>query len=1568
MKIFGRILGVLFVIAVMLLCVCSAFSQTSGNTPPPPPVCGSTNAGAIYTDTGTTPPTVYTCSYYNLEWQWNVNPIYGGLVYESSVPGTCSGALPVYVAGWPNTEVYVCENGIPEPIPSPGETVGVSGSITNGNCASWSSSNSITDAGFPCGSSSGTVSSGTAGQLAVYTGTTTVAGTSSPTMAGATVSGALTAGAVNGTINAAMQQTPTGTGNNGIVNSTADCLSNAYVCQIVAPALYAQAEAQPWGLGNRQLEGFYSQIAGPKTTDPVGCVTDDRWGGPEVLCNNGEALSTKAVGASLFGSTSISNGGGFYSSNQGLNVFQSSLSGNVDFYNNETGASGLQIFQQINAPTSTQLLSGYRLEYAPSDNITFTTHVYGTGSSLSQNEGNELWHGRAGEMAEVWSGTLSSYSCATSGDCTFVLSQTAGNPGGMGDGLALIDLTRADTSGYLAAINAGTSQITGSSGVDWYSTYGATTGITTTTAAVQDSCCTNTFPRASQVLSVAGTTGFSTGQVVGLFDNGNAEWECTKITAVGSGTITVAEMHWPLMSGSTVAAGGLTCYGFSLDADNCTSSTCTSDADDPIQSGTTIRRVMPILSNTSGNVLTVFAGSQNQGMSNMQLFTRAYAQMGGTGGTSTVTVSGGAVTSCTATGGSGYIGVNDPPQLVIAGITATTAPVIYVSGINAGALASCAVATPGAGISGTPTVSVVPTNAYHIFPQTRAWKVYNAATGALDGSSVQTTAIAGTFTNGDSVEQPHYFAGKDAGLNLAQSSYQSPGSGNMLSAIHYGNWGVNNYEAVLGNVNDATLYQGYPVSSAVAPYGIGAGQEGTPYGITLFGPHANGLWMQLPPYGANGNYPEAALFVDCIDSFTNRKVCNSWNQTIPVLGVANQNGSQYAGDIFGYNPVSTTWTLTSGATGRMGTNSAAQATLSPSGFVASNSFVLSGNYQNYVEYSGLFNGGSLASTWTNVEGLTLTGGQTDPYGGTSGVTVSGTAGQCTAGCFLRDVFTTSMSAGTVYDMCFLGNSSSAIPGGIGLGIANTPGSVYTAANVTLSASPTLNNCVALTPAAVGQVYVDIETPNAFSLTWFGLYISAESTPSIGYYATLGTALTTLTFSTSPSLAIQNQPTTFSRVTDSGLGGSTQCVESVAGVFTGTGAPCATNVSGGVLGSAVYQTGTGTTGTTAANTSSSTLCLTETGTGSVGAAPVWGSCAGSSATAFSSLTGSTNTSAAMVVGTGASLAASGSGTIAATSAPLSGLSGLGTGAATALGIAVNTSGGVVTNPVANASLANAAVTIGSTSVALGSTASTVAGLTLTSPTLTAPALGTPVSGVATNLTGTAAALNIGGNANTATALATTPAQCAGGQFATGVAASGNANCSTLATQAADTMLANMTASTAVPTAVAMPTTAHGVWLAEGTATAPSATAAGASASILMGQGAADPSFQTMSQDCTIGSTGVVTCLKTNNVAFTGYATAAYVADTTFTTATTAVAANSCDASATTVTMTGLTTSMAIVITPSSDTSSMTGWSPASAGQLYFTAWPSASNTLSYKRCNPTSSSITPGAVTWNVGAR
>ena len=67
----------------------------------------------------------------------------------------------------------------------------------------------------------------------------------------------------------------------------------------------------------------------------------------------------------------------------------------------------------------------------------------------------------------------------------------------------------------------------------------------------------------------------------------------------------------------------------------------------------------------------------------------------------------------------------------------------------------------------------------------------------------------------------------------------------------------------------------------------------------------------------------------------------------------------------------------------------------------------------------------------------------------------------------------------------------------------------------------------------------------------------------------------------------------------------------------------------------------------------------------------------------------------------------------------------------------------------------------------------------------------------------------------------------------------------ATQGADTFLANMTASTAQPTAVAFPTTIHGVILGAGTAAGPSITAAGAVDTVLLGEGAsADPLFGTV----------------------------------------------------------------------------------------------------------------------------
>lgn len=119
--------------------------------------------------------------------------------------------------------------------------------------------------------------------------------------------------------------------------------------------------------------------------------------------------------------------------------------------------------------------------------------------------------------------------------------------------------------------------------------------------------------------------------------------------------------------------------------------------------------------------------------------------------------------------------------------------------------------------------------------------------------------------------------------------------------------------------------------------------------------------------------------------------------------------------------------------------------------------------------------------------------------------------------------------------------------------------------------------------------------------------------------------------------------------------------------------------------------------------------------------------GSGSLAFSGLTGGTNTAAAMVVGSGASLGVSGSGTIGATSVPLSGITGLGSGVSTFL---------------ATPSSANFAAAVtdetGSGSLVFG-----------TSPTLVTPA----IKGSSTGVT-TIASANAGASNFTATAPANT----------------------------------------------------------------------------------------------------------------------------------------------------------------------------------------------------------------------
>lgn len=81
-------------------------------------------------------------------------------------------------------------------------------------------------------------------------------------------------------------------------------------------------------------------------------------------------------------------------------------------------------------------------------------------------------------------------------------------------------------------------------------------------------------------------------------------------------------------------------------------------------------------------------------------------------------------------------------------------------------------------------------------------------------------------------------------------------------------------------------------------------------------------------------------------------------------------------------------------------------------------------------------------------------------------------------------------------------------------------------------------------------------------------------------------------------------------------------------------------------------------------------------------------------------------------------------------------------------------------------------------------------------------------------------------------------------------------------------------------------------------------------------------------------------------------------------TSAIGSGAC-ATAVTAAATNTVTTDKIVFTPNADITAVTGYAPVTTGGLAIYPYPTAGN-VNFKVCNPTSSSITPGAVTLNWG--
>jgi hypothetical protein len=766
-------------------------------------------------------------------------------------------------------------------------------------------------------------------------------------LAGGTVTGTLNARKVEGAIYA--DQWQSGAGNNGIALSLAECQNYSYACQVIAPALYAQVEVPPWGGWMQFTSSHFAQGPTASVTGPA-CVLDQRWGW-SMQCTPAPAPSWVQ-----YGNTRFSMGPSItldtISGPQGVSphaapalllnhtVFFGSRNFNGDLAGGQTNLAALFANLTNYAPGSVNAVGTAVNCESTGDCIgMYSFQSVSGGITAGDNEGVEQRFAMF-EAPDVFQATLNSVTTASAGTtvpCTgpcnvLNVTQTQGTSGSLGAERAVIDLTRGDSSGYVSLIS--NNQIT-STGADWDTAYGTSSAHTTTTAAIRETGANTVFPEANAVVPVASAAGFVASKPACIFDGTGTNWECQQVTAVDSqnNNITFAVVNVPHESGSVVAQGGMAGMGLAFSADTVGPNAMNGmypGADSTLSN--TVRSVTPVMYNAPGGVLYLLTGTRkgfNIGS------TRAYAQMG-SGGTVMATLSGGAVTSCWGSGGSGYSSwtdasgyMSDPPQLSYTVNPGATPPQLVLTGTGSGgSLSGCKVLSAGSGITSI-SIAVTPTNGYTVYPMARSFSVWNPNTGKVDGSSIATDQLMpdpAYFHNGDKIEQPHYFAAEYSGLAEHLVTYQMDRVGHTGRYVTFGGaLGTNDYADWLQNGNQPTLYNGYPAGST--PWIPGLGQMGTPYGYVLSGSWRSGVALRMPAYGGNGGSLTGALVIGCSDQVNGINVCGKWKSWSQVITHQNANNNGVAEDVIDYNPTTFTWQQTAGASGTAGANAACTTTL-----------------------------------------------------------------------------------------------------------------------------------------------------------------------------------------------------------------------------------------------------------------------------------------------------------------------------------------------------------------------------------------------------------------------------------------------------------------------------------------------------------------------------------------------------------------------------------------------------------------------------------------------------------------
>ena len=705
------------------------------------------------------------------------------------------------------------------------------------------------------------------------------------------------------------------TGDDFIASSIRDCASRDEPCVVRVPQSASAKELQPFGATAERFGAV--PLLGPKSSEPSAAVEDMRSGVPQWVVNQSQTSGPHAFSIPAFSMNSTSGPAGVngmlpYT----LELTNNAYSGGRNSYNMAGGygdkVNVASLFMRSYRYTQAQGGGDQSQSVVCLGNGDCVGHAMDTvsygGPNTMADEGNESMRYEAIEGGQVFGGTVGNITTSADLSATITTATQTFN-GYQGEGRMLIDLSKAlssGTSSYVASIATGSGNLVVTCGgaCNWDSVYGASAHTALTAPVGNGSSNVNTFPQPNAVLPVSSSAGFTPGKIACIFDY---DYECEEISAVPDGShVTIATMRLPHLPGAYVTTGGLAGYAFEFEADRVVPGKTNGVSTMPDSAlVSTVRQAIPIMYSSQGNSLTLLYGAGLPGA--YAAYTgRAYRSMGGSGGSVQVTVSGGSVTACSASGGRGYINPQNPPQLQISGVTFTSAPQVYVSAISGGALSGCAVASPGAGISGAPAVSILPSNPYDIYPSTKVTGVYNASLGKVDGS-FSTEPLSGSFAPGDAVEQPHYFLQGASGSRNVVGSYLPSIASGAHAGLGYaltGIWQGNDKGLAFANMSSPALYLGYP---AADPWNIGHGQLGAPYGFNLFGPFGVGFLMDTPPLGSAVS-PAAVVNVRC-----GTLGCANWTSPYSVLKLRGYNGSSEVLDGLQYQPSTRAFTF-AGAT------------------------------------------------------------------------------------------------------------------------------------------------------------------------------------------------------------------------------------------------------------------------------------------------------------------------------------------------------------------------------------------------------------------------------------------------------------------------------------------------------------------------------------------------------------------------------------------------------------------------------------------------------------------------------